>query len=363
MRTFIFKMYHAKRNKHLHRSIDLAGRIYNHLIALHRRYYRLFGKHLGKSRLQKHITKLKKTKRFSFWNELNSQAIQQICDRIENAYTLFYRNLKRHVRTAPPSFRKVKKYRSFTLKQSGYKFQSDSNKVTIMGREYRFFKSRDIEGKIATVTVKRDAIGDLWLFVVVEEQAEIPQIRTGNSAGLDFGLKTFLTRSDGVKITSPLFFKQDRKHLVQLCRKLSSKKKGSRNREKARLALAREYRRIADRRRDFHFKTALALAKEFAQIAVEDLNMKAMQRLWGRKISDLGHASFVKILEWECRKHGTKFVMIDRFAASSKTCHVCGEKYDALTLKERHWKCAYCGTEHDRDINAAINILSWGVSS
>ena len=114
MRTYVFKLYRAKRNRHLHREINIAGSIYNHLIALHRRYYRMFGKSLNAIRLQLHITKLKRTKRYGYWNNLGSQAIQDIAQRIDRAYKLFFHNLKRGVRTAPPGFKKVRRYRSFT---------------------------------------------------------------------------------------------------------------------------------------------------------------------------------------------------------------------------------------------------------
>ncbi len=121
VRTYKFKLYRSKKNKHLHQQIDIAGLIYNHCIALHRRYYRLFGKGINKFQLMKHLTKSKKFDRFSHWNLVGSQAIQDIVERIDKAYQLFFGNLKRKVRTSPPGFKKVKKYSSFTLKQAGWK--------------------------------------------------------------------------------------------------------------------------------------------------------------------------------------------------------------------------------------------------
>ena len=153
MRTYVFKLYRAKKNKHLSKKINLAGAIYNHLIALHRRYYRVFCKGISAARIQLHITKLKKTKRYAFWNNLGSQAIQDIAQRIDRAYKLFFNNLKRGNRTSPPGFKKVRRYRSFTLKQAGYKLTAGTScsaragEITIMGRKYKFFKSREIVGK------------------------------------------------------------------------------------------------------------------------------------------------------------------------------------------------------------------------
>ena len=117
VRTYGFKLYRAGRNKKLHKQIDIACNVYNHCIALHRRYYRMFNKYLDLFVLQKHIAKLKHTKRLSHWNKLGSQAIQNVVERIDRAYKLFFANLKRRVRTAPPSFKARRKYKSFTLKQ------------------------------------------------------------------------------------------------------------------------------------------------------------------------------------------------------------------------------------------------------
>lgn len=362
MRTYVFKLYQSKKHRRLHRTIDVAGCIWNHLIALHRRYYHRYQKSLNITRIQLHITKLKKTKRFAFWSTLGSQAIQDIAQRIDRAYRLFFRNLKHGLKTAPPNFRAVKKYRSFTLKQAGWKLLP-KNRVVIMGKEYKYFKSREVAGKVKTVTVKRDSVGDLWLFFVVEE-GEVPiEVRSGEIVGLDFGLKTFLTTSKGEYIQSPLFFKRNAKLLKDLSRKLSRKKPGSNNRSKARLALARAHRRTANQRRDFHFKTALALAREYVPVVVENLNLKAMQRLWGRKISDLGHAAFLNILSWECFKNGSRLLKIDRFYPSSKTCSKCGYALAELPLSMRSWQCPICSAVHDRDINAAKNIQRVGAST
>ena len=126
-KTYKYKLYRHKRNRKLHQQIDIAGIIYNQCIALHKRYYRRYEKYLNCARLQKHITKLKKRPKYAFWNLVGSQAIQDICQRIDNAYKLFFRNLKHGVKTAPPTFKKVKKYKSFTLKQAGWKLLDGNN--------------------------------------------------------------------------------------------------------------------------------------------------------------------------------------------------------------------------------------------
>jgi len=290
IKTYSFKLYNSSRNIHLHRLINLSAEIYNHCVALHKRYYRLYNTHLNKAKLQSHITKLKKLDGYKHWNSLGSQAIQEITDRIENAYTLFFRNLKRKIRCAPPTFKKCIKYKSFTLKQAGYKLL-DENAVLIGKRKYKFFKSHEIDGKIKTVTIKRNGLNDIYIYFVCDISDVIKPIRTrtGKSVGFDFGLKTYLKASDttdGVShdIESPLFFKDNQNIVKKLNRQLSKKQKGSNNRKKAKRALTKQHIKIANQRKDFQFNLVNQLCQEYDLICLEDLNIKAMQKLWGKKI-------------------------------------------------------------------------------
>ena len=311
--------------------------------------------------LKKHIVKLKKT-RFLFWNELGSQAIQDVIERIERAYQRFFKGRKHNAHIRPPSFKKRSKYSSFTLKQAGYKYLG-GNRVRIGKRTFKFFKSRDIEGVIKTLTVKRDACGDCYVIFVCETgQSQAVVARTGKSAGFDFGLKKFLTASDGNDKESPLFLIRAMRHVRKLSRRLSKKMKDSSNRRRARLALAREYRHVAAKRSDFLWKLALELIREYDILCFEDLHLKGMQALYGKKISDLGFGEFVLILKHLAAKHGKQVVFVDRFYASSQICHHCGVKNPATKdLKVREWTCPCCGKFHDRDRNAALNILSEGL--
>ena len=278
MRTYRFKLYSSKRNRKLHRQINAAGLVYNHCIALHKRYYKLFGKLLNIYQLQKHLTKLKGISRFAYIKEIGSQAVQDVTQRIDRAYKLFFRNLKSKIRTAPPSFKKIKKYKSFTLKQAGWKLDEDGNSIKIGKQRYRYAQSREIDGKIKTLTVKRDALGDIYLYFVCETSENKVLARTGKSVGFDFGLKIFLNASDGRDIASPLFFKQNANAIKMANRNLSRKAKGSNNRKKAKIALARLHKKVANQRDNFHWQTANKLVGEYALICIEDLNLKAMQK-------------------------------------------------------------------------------------
>ena len=362
MKTYCFKLYNSKKNRNLHKSIDIAGQIYNHLIAIHKRYYKLYGKHLNVNKLMKHITKLKKQKRFAFWNQLGSQSIQDVAQRIDRSYKLFFENKKRSIKTAPPSFKKIKKYKSFTLKKAGYKLL-DGNRIIIIGNTYKYSKSRDIEGKIKTLIVKRNSLGEIYIYLTCETEQTIVKPRSGKSVGLDFGLKQFLTTSDGKVIEAPLFFKQGIKKIRKLHRILSHKKRGSNNYNKTLTSLIKAYEQVTNRRRDYHFKLARKLAEEYALICIEDLDIKAMQKAWGRKISDLGHSRFANILKHQAQKTGSMMLRIPRFYPSSKTCSDCLYEIDELPLNMKSWMCPKCGVTHDRDINAAKNILRVGAST
>ncbi len=359
MKTLKFKFYQHKRNRYLKRQINAAAVIYNHCIALHKRYYRMFKKHLSCAKLQAHIAKLRK--RNPFWLTVGSQAVQDICQRIEKGYQLFFKHHNKGVK--PPSFKKVKKYKSFTLKQAGYKFLG-GNRVKIGSRVFQYCKSREIAGTVKTVTIKRTPLGELFIVVVVDDVDQpAAKFETGKSAGFDFGLKTFLSCSDGSKIESPQFFKQSLNAVRKASRELSSKVKGSANRERARQHLARKYQDIANRRLDWFWKLAHDLSDQFDVLYFETLNLKGMQRLWGRKVNDLGFREFLQVLEWVAHKKGKQVGYIDPWFPSSKTCSPCGHVLDFLDLNTREWRCPACSAVNGRDENAALNIKRVGAST
>lgn len=182
-------------------------------------------------------------------------------------------------------------------------------------------------------------------------------------AGFDFGLKTFLTCSDGSKIESPQFFKQSLNATRRANRHHSKKLKGSSNRERARKNLVRAHEDIANRRSDWFWKLAHELTNKFDVLCFETLNLKGMKRLWGRKVSDLALRDFLDILEWQALKKGKQVVYIDQWYPSSKTCSNCGHVIDRLDLSVRRWRCPSCLSVNDRDENASLNIKRVGSST
>lgn len=319
--TYKYKLYKSKKTKHIDELIDIACSIYNHCIALHKRHYKLYHKSLNKFKLQKHLTKLKKLNKYKKWNNLGSQAIQQITERIDNAYKKFFKK-----QGGLPSFKKRIKYKSFTLKGSvGYKLE--------------------------------DNLGSFYICVSLETKDKA-HTTTGKSVGIDFGLKTFLTLSDNTSYNSPLIYLKSLKELQSKQRKLSLKKKGSNNRKKAKLELAKFHIKLANQRKDYFFKLSNELAKKYDNIFIEDLNLKAMAKIWGRKINDLAFNEFINILATK-----TNVIKINKFYPSSKTCSCCGYIKEDLSLKDRIFDCPNCKAKLDRDYNASLNIYRVGAST
>jgi putative transposase len=360
-KTYKYRLYASKRDFRLHDSINISGIIWNHLTALQRRYYRRFRKHISESRMKKHMAYLRmKTKKYAYWRQVGSQAVQELCERHEAAYERFFKK-----QGGLPRFKKVKKFRSFVLKQYGWQLHEVNpgkkyRKITIGNTVYKFVYHRPMQGDVKRLTVKRDALGRFWLcFSVVEKMTIESTTTTSKIGGFDFGLKTFLVNDLGQEIKMPEFYKADLPSMRAIQRQVSKKQKGSQNQLEGKRHIARRYIRIADKRRDFHFKLAHLLCDDYDVLVFEDLNIAAMKKLWGRKISDLGFAQFMKILEGVAFKRGKKVIQIDRWESTTGKCSACGEK-QKLGLEERTFSCQHCGLVLGRDHNAAINIREAG---
>ena len=262
------------------------------------------------------------------------------------------------------SFQTTSQIQIFYTASSGLGKLLPGNKIQIGKRVYQYFKSRDVFGNPKRCTIKRDAIGDIYICVLTDHvEPDLNRVMTGKIAGFDFGLKRYLTGSNRHDIESPLFFKRSLNAVKRANRNHSRKKKRSKNRQRARLNLARKHRKIANQREDFHWKLAHLLTDLYDEIRLEDLNLKGMKSLWGRKVSDLGFADFVAKLKYIAAKKGVKVKFIDKWYPSSKTCSICWVVNDTLNLRDRSWECQDCGTIHDRDRNAAINIYRVGTST
>ena len=363
MKTYKFKMYSNHGNRELHKTIDSHAQVWNHFVALCRRYYAIYGTYPGKKALRRHLTKLKRLPPYPHWNLLPSQSLQDVIQRIDKGYLKFFADLKAGRKTGRPRFKARKRYKSYTLKQAGWKLLQ-SNYIRIGKRIYRYFTSREVLGNPKRCTIKRDSVGAVWLIILTDHvDTDLESPTTGKSAGFDFGLKRYLTGSDCNDYDSPQFFKRGINAIKRGNRKLSRKRKGSNNRERARLNLARKHRKIANQRADFHWKLAHDLTDRYDWIALESLNLKGMKALWGRKVSDLGFFDFMQKLKYIASRKSREVRFIDKWYPSSKTCHVCGAINQELNLRDRTWQCPSCHTELDRDRNAAVNIHRVGAST
>ena len=203
---------------------------------------------------------------------------------------------------------------------------------------YRYFNHRRVYGQPKACTIKRDSIGDIYIFIVTDaKDRDLNATTTGKTAGFDFGLKTYLTASDGNVIESPQFFKLRINPIKSASKQLSGCKKGSSNRHRARLNLARKYRKIANQRRDFHWKLAHHLTDQYDQLFFERPNLMGMKSLWGRKVSAQGFAEFLQKLEYIAEKKGKDLLLIDPCFPSSKTCSECAVVIHSLELDDRQW--------------------------
>ena len=368
-KSYKFKLQHQSNTIKLGNMIDDMWQIHVHVMLLARRYYRIYGKNLSASRLNKHITKLKKTTK-PHWADLPSQVVQDVVLRYSKAQDAFFQNIKDRKaglttrKVGRPKIKPRQKYNSMTFTQAGYTLEDNRIKINCIDTYFSFHKHREIQGVIKTITIKRDRCGDDWICFSCENvDASEPKPKTGKSAGFDYGNKTFLTSDEGQKIESPQFFKQSLKKLRSLSKSLSRKVKGSNNWYRACRALARQHRKVARQRLDWQWKLATKLCTAFDILIFETLNLTGMKKLWGRKVSDHAFYQFLQILEQKCTKHGKKIKKISQWTATTKPCSDCGYHNQNFSLSDRQWTCPECGSHHDRDVNAAINIKRAGLAA
>ena len=356
MMTYTYKLYRSKRTAKLDAMLREACFVWNHALALQKRYYSLYGKYVSCSRMKAHFAKRIRRCR------LHSQTTQEILERLDLSYKRFFAHLSKR----PPKFRRARDFSSIVYKQGGFKLQDNVLVVNSIKQNFKFSMSRPYEGRIRQLRIGRSRLGEYFLYLVTDAAAGSyvhRKSRDGASVGMDFGLKTYLMLSDGTKVENPLFLKQGLNELRRKSRALSRCDKTSHHRIARRLDLVRCHERICNRRDDWQWKTCHDLCRRYGTICIEDLNLTGMTKLWGRKVNDLAFGAFVQKLEHVASKYGTEVVKVDRFYASSKICSICQYVNELLTLSDRRWTCPRCGTEHDRDLNASVNILRQGIAS
>lgn len=352
MIAYKYKLYRTDKTKHLDRMLSEACFVWNHALSLQKRYYRLYGKYISDSRMRKHFAK--RIKR----NLLHSQTVQEIIDRLDIAYQRFFEHLAKR----PPKFRKAKDFSSFVFRQGGYSLNGNVLTINIIKKRFKFSLSRPYAGKVKTLTVKRNNLGEFFIVMALDQSPQsIGKTHNGASVGIDFGLKKYMTLSDGTTVDNPQFLKSGLCQLQRKSRNLSKCVPGSHNRERKRLDLDRHHEKVVNQRNAFQWQLAHRLCQQYDRIFIEDLRLTGMSAMWGRKMADLAHGAFVLKLQYVATKYGVTVHKIDRFYPSSKTC-TCGYVNHGLQLHERTWVCPECGTVHKRDLLAANNILRQGIA-
>ncbi|MEV0186198.1 RNA-guided endonuclease TnpB family protein [Streptomyces sp. NPDC050625] len=306
------------------------------------------------------LTKWKKTEDLAFLAEVSSVPLQQALRHLQTAFANFFAKRAKY-----PRFKSRKKSRpSAEYTRSGFKWRDGKLTLAKMAEPLDIRWSRLLpEGAApSTVTVSRDAAGR-WFVSLLCEDAITPAPATKNAVGVDAGITSLVTLSTGEKIANPKHERRDRARLAKAQRELSRKAKGSANREKARRKVARIHARIADRRRDFLHKLSTRLVRENQTVVIEDLTVRNLLKngKLARAISDASWTELRSMLEYKCAWYGRSLVTVDRWFPSSKLCGACGTVREKLPLNVREWTCD-CGTVHDRDVNAARNILAAGLA-
>lgn len=295
-------------------------------------------------------------------NEISAAAIQQkIRDFQEITNQFFSKTRKKKI--GRPSFKKKSGNQSYRLPNQ--KFSLKDNKIRLEKIGWvKISIDRNIpdNSKMLSCTISMNCCGQYFVSILVD--VVIPNKgKTGKSVGIDLGLKSFATLSDGVVIDNIKFFREKQSEIAKIQRHLSRKNKGSNRHRKNKIKIARLYNKIANKRNNFLHNVATSLVNNYDVICIEDLNVSGMlsNHKLAKAISDTSFSMFRSMLEYKCNWYGKELVVIDRFYPSSKTCSKCGWKKEDLTLSDRVFKCENCGIEIDRDLNAAINIQRVGV--
>ncbi|MEG4271590.1 MULTISPECIES: RNA-guided endonuclease TnpB family protein [unclassified Microcoleus] len=334
----------------LAKSFGCARWFWNYALNLCQETYKNTGKGLSRAYIQGLLPPLKKE--YEWLKEPYSQCLQVVALNLSTAYKNFFDK-----RAMLPKFKSKHGRQSIGYPQN-VKFDGDYINLPKIGLVF-CRRHRDFEGDIKTVTVSRNPDGKHFISVLIDDGKEKPELVPADKAiGIDVGLTHFAIASDGSKFGNPKHFIKRQRNLKRKQQKLYRKKKGSQNRKKARLVVAKVHSKIARCREDFIQKLSRKIVNENQVIAVENLNIKGMVKNHNlaSSISDVGWGMFCTMLKYKSESEGKQYVEIDRWFPSSKTCHVCLNRVDNLTLDVRAWSCQRCGTHHDRDVNAAINI-------
>ena len=384
-KAYKYRIYPNKKQKELiQKTFGCVRYVYNHFLYEQMELYSNEKKHLSNTEMSRELTKLKSEN--DWLKESDKCALQNTLRDLDSAYKNYFREMKKsgYIRYSKdklehfsrinhkptlydscnhPKFKRKKthmfSYRT-TYTNNNIEYSYNHIKLPKLG----WVKTRDKQtpqGKILNATISQEPSGKYYVSICCTEVEIKPFPKTNRQIGLDLGLKDFCITSDAEKYANPKYLKKSLDKLVRLQRELSRKTKGGSNWEKTRIKVARQHEKIANQRRDYLNKLSTELVKTYDLIAIEDLKVSNMVKnhKLAMAINDVSWYEFTRQLEYKADWYGKAIKKVDTFYPSSQLCHICGHKNsDVKDLSMRTWICPKCKTEHDRDVNAAINILN-----
>ena len=360
-RAYKFRFYPTDEQKQiLAQTFGCARFIYNRILRVRTDAWYEILLSVGYHETSSLLTELKKQPEFCWLNDVSSVPVQQSLRHLQAAFANFFAK-----RNGYPKFKSKHGLNSAEYTTSAFRWNGKDLTLAKMKEPLAIRWSRTIPkaAKVTTVTVSNDPAGRYFVSMLCDDAVSSLPLHEGK-VGLDLGLNSFAVISTGEKVSAPNTFRKNEKKLAKLQRRLAKKQKGSKNRTKARLKVARLAAKVSDTRKDFLHKLSTRLIRENQTIAVETLAVKNMvrNRHLSKSISDAGWSEFVRQLTYKAHWYGKTLVGIDKWYPSSKRCSDCGFVLTKLPLSVRKWACPGCGTNHDRDVNAARNILAAGLA-
>ncbi|GAA0559868.1 RNA-guided endonuclease TnpB family protein [Actinomadura livida] len=359
-RGFKYRFYPTpEQATELARTFGCVRLVYNKALEERTRAYRSEGRQVSYTESSALLTQWKRTPGFEFLAERSSVPLQQALRHLQTAFTNFFTGRARY-----PVLKTRKRSRqSAEYTRSGFTYHDGHLKLAKMRTPLRVVWSRPlpVDATPSTVTVSRDRAGRWFVSLLCEDTiAELTP--AGRSVGVDVGISSLATLSTGQKIANPRPERRARLRLTRVQRDLARKLPGSANQRKAQLRVARAHAQVADQRRDFLHKLTTRLVRENQTVAIEDLSVRSLMKnhSLARAISDAAWGEFRRMLEYKAEWYGRTLILVDRWFPSTKLCSECGHSSGTIPLPCRQWVCEFCGAGHDRDINAARNIIAAG---